>query len=172
MNPAAQAQNSGHSIEGTYLLEDLIQAHRLHIRLKRVHLTFILILAAIVLAVALRAITENGDYRLLIPLIAAGILVPGYFLYLPRQVRKNFQKQQDAVMPFKIGIGGQGISFENARGQSTYPWDEYLKWREDEHLMLLYHSNGTSTLLPKRLLSDPVRENLYMYLRTHDIPER
>jgi hypothetical protein len=43
-----------------------------------------------------------------------------------------------------------GIVADNEFGHATVPWSDYVKWKENDHLFLLYVSDPVFHIVPKR----------------------
>ncbi|TXM94916.1 YcxB family protein [Methylobacterium sp. WL119] len=48
---------------------------------------------------------------------------------------------------------------------SDLPWDHYVQWREDAHVILLYQSTGSYQFVPKHILSTDAQEFIRARLR-------
>jgi YcxB-like protein len=75
------------------------------------------------------------------------------WLFLPRRSAKLFQQQKSLRHEITYTWDAQNLRVENERGQGTIPWADYLKWRENERLFLLYQSDVLFNVLPKRIFA-------------------
>lgn len=110
-----------------------------------------------------------------------GSLVPGAiflafialfrYVFLPRRVKKIFFQQQELSLPFEIEFTGNGMNATNDIGNSNRPWTNFIKWKENEELLLLYHSDVLYNIIPKRIFTDPQQiEAIKSYLINNKIP--
>lgn len=85
---------------------------------------------------------------------AAGYLVLHFFVYLPWKTRRIYRQQKSLQREVKMQFSGAGLSAENEVGRGLSPWSDYLKWKENEHLFLLYISDPFFHMIPKRLFKN------------------
>jgi hypothetical protein len=106
----------------------------------------------------------------LFPVIFA-IVVPLYrFVLLPKLTKKIFNQQKELHAPFEMEITEVNLVASNEFGNSIRPWKNFIKWKENEELITLYHSDVMFTIIPKRLLTDPQQlEMLKSYITKNGI---
>jgi len=145
-------------ISGNLLPEDYVHAQYLHLRPRR---TFKILGFLILIAVTWAAwymffgggSNVPGATKLMLP--AAGIyLLFFFFAYIPWKTRRTYRQQKSLQREFRICFGDAGLSAENEIGNATTPWSDYTKWKENEHLFLLYVSDPVYHMIPKRLFND------------------
>ena len=104
------------------------------------------------------------------------IFVPLYVLYLryiflPKRVKKIFFQQKELSSPFEIEFTDTSMLASNEFGNSTRPWKNFIKWKENKKLLLLYHSDMLYNIIPKRFFFDPQQiETVKTYLETNKVP--
>lgn len=108
----------------------------------------------------------------LVGLLYAVVLANRYLL-LPWRARRIFAQQKELHEPFAMEITSEGVRTENAFVTSRRPWDFYVRWRENERLLMLYHSDARFSMIPKRLLAEPgAQEAIREWLASHRVPRR
>ncbi len=64
-------------------------------------------------------------------------------------MRKNPMAKEEIEYTFS----STGIEVNFGSGHSTYQWQAYRKFKETEHLFLLYSRYGHAVFIPKRAMS-------------------
>ncbi len=105
-----------------------------------------------------------GEWHSSLASILFVIFIPTFFLVfwllfryvlLPNRIKKLFAQQKELHVPFEMEIAESNIVVSNAYGNAVRPWKDFLKWKENEELIMLYHSDILFTIIPKRFLADP-----------------
>lgn len=87
-----------------------------------------------------------------IPLILVLTLIAVIrFIVTPRRIARLFKQQKDLSAPFVIELTDETSSSHNEFGEGCLPWGTFVKWEENEKLLLLYRSDVLFHMLPKRL---------------------
>lgn len=81
---------------------------------------------------------------------------------LPRRARKLFAQQKNLQRPLRFGWDEQGLAWVNESGSGKTAWSDYLKWRENDRVFLLYLSDAMFQMLPKRAFADSERLHSFM----------
>lgn len=76
------------------------------------------------------------------------------FVLIPQVAQKRFMQQKGLQRPCTLSWNEDTFSMESPTGVSHTPWLDFLKWREDEHLFLIYSTPGMFRIVPKRALGD------------------
>ncbi len=93
------------------------------------------------------------------------------YMFLPKQVKKVFFQQKELSAPFEIEFTDTSMLASNEFGNSTRPWKNFIKWKENKELLLLYHSDMLYNIIPKRFFFDPQQfETVKTYLETNKVP--
>jgi len=104
------------------------------------------------------------------PIIFPIILLLYRYVLLPYQIKKIFNQQKELHAPFEMEITEVHLVASNEFGNSIRPWKNFIKWKENEELITLYHSDVMFTIIPKRLLTDPQQlEMLKSYITKNGI---
>jgi hypothetical protein len=75
-------------------------------------------------------------------------------LYLPRKVRRIHLQQKDLAFPFTYTWNSEFLEAKCVSGQSKRRWSDYAKFKENEKLFLLYHSDLLFEMFPKGWFQD------------------
>lgn len=78
-------------------------------------------------------------------------------LFLPWRARRLFAQQRSLQRPVQFTWDAEGLSWSSANGSGRTPWSDYVKWRQNEHILLLYHSDALFQMLPKRAFSSDLQ---------------
>jgi len=170
-----------YQIEGTYQVEDYVQANRLHMRQKWLRNTFVRLVfygtlfclsVFVGIWVAISS-TDQSPLSILAAILPIILMIAllGY-IYLPYRMKKIFAQQKELHLPFKMQISEAGIHSENSLGQGTRPWNMFTKWKEDQKIMMIYHSDVMFSMLPKRLLTMEIIDFVREQLKKNNIPEK
>lgn len=136
-----------------------------------VYFTIAIGILILVLAFYLAA-TAQVSIISLIPVLTFVIFIPIYrYVFLPNRVKKIFSQQKELSLPYDIEISDTGMIVSNEFGTVNRPWDNFHKWKENNDLLILYHSDVLYTILPKRIFSDAAQiENVKEYLISNQVP--
>ncbi len=74
-------------------------------------------------------------------------------LLLPFKSRRTFRMQRSLHGDIEIGWNTEGLKASTGMGQSIMKWTDYVRWRENAAVILLYHSDNLFQFIPKRVLS-------------------
>lgn len=94
----------------------------------------------------------SGDltaYDLMLP-GAVVYLVSNYYVYIPWKARRIFAQQKSFHRDAQSKFDDAGLAASSEVGEVTIPWSDYLKWKENGHMFLLYFSEPSFQMIPKR----------------------
>lgn len=108
--------------------------------------------------------------------VAAGMIggvlggVIGYWilrtLIFPWKARKIFDQQKSLHESGEFSWSEEGLSVKAETASSLTPWNNYSRWRENNDVFNLYHSDAIFQIFPKRLFSNVEEEMEFrMYLQ-------
>lgn len=113
--------------------------------------------------------------------IAGGVL--GYFVTVciigilvlvlvvaPKLGRRQFREQKNLAEELEFSLDGKVYAVMGATSRSALPWSDYLKWTENEELMLLHVSSYYYQILPKRALAPEDVAAIRVYLSAAGVP--
>ncbi|HWH04523.1 MAG TPA: YcxB family protein [Gemmatimonadales bacterium] len=75
-------------------------------------------------------------------------------VWLPYRCRKIFAQQVSLQRPYTVEFNDEGMHSRSENGTSTRPWTDLHRWAEGQDLFLIYYSDITFTMLPKRFVTD------------------
>ncbi len=83
-----------------------------------------------------------------------GVLVPAAMIRwrLPAAAKRIHAQQRDLQRAITLIADADGLRTETETGHSRTPWPDYLRWREDERVILLYRSDALFQFIPTRIL--------------------
>ena len=80
-------------------------------------------------------------------------IVVNYYLVAPISARRNFRMHKALQHPYTYSWSEAGLEIVSSRGQWQVVWDDCLKWRENESILLFYQSPRLFHMFPKRVLT-------------------
>ncbi|HEY0231396.1 MAG TPA: YcxB family protein, partial [Dokdonella sp.] len=80
---------------------------------------------------------------------------------LPRRARRLFAQQKNLQRPVTFSWDEDGLAWASVNGSGRTPWADYLKWRQNERLYLLYHSDLMFQMLPKRAFASAAQQQSF-----------
>ncbi len=155
------------TIKGKYEIADLKAAQNLHGRMGRfgrISLYFMIGMMILVMLGGIWLVTQgtSSGWSLVIYPLAVGALIAAYWFGLrPYQITRMYNQQKDLSSPFEIELTEEGYNINNSYGSGRMPWKDFVKWKADEKIFLLYRNDTMFNMIPRRLLQD---ETDVMYL--------
>lgn len=95
-----------------------------------------------------------GIFFIVLPVWAWLLLGIGKFFLIPRRARKRFKQSKGLQRPYTISPEKDTLNIRGQTGYNNTPWSDFLKWREDKLVFLIYSPNGTFRVIPKRVFFD------------------
>ena len=139
--------------------DDYLSANKAHARPLRSLLIFAaggVIIAAIELAGggAAHLVTD-----VVVPVLLYGAIVGGWFVafrlvIVPWRSRRVYRQQVSMQRPHTVIWDNEVMATESAEFSARTPWRDFLKWRENERLFMLYLSDIMFRIVPKRAFAD------------------
>jgi|GEM_PF-662710 len=74
---------------------------------------------------------------------------------VPRRVRRRYRERQATHRASTLTWDETGMTIDNENGHMRAPWSDFVKWRADERVMLLYRSRLLFMTIPKRVFGTP-----------------
>jgi len=147
--------------------DDYVAAQRLHTRWtsRQIVVCVAALFAGIVLAVLARREPVLFVGACGLAGGAAGASIGREFwrrFLLPRRARRIFAQQKNLQQPFEIRWDDDGLRGVSERGSSHTPWSDYLKWSQDDRIILLYLSDVMFQMLPKRCFGQPAQLEAFL----------
>ncbi len=110
--------------------------------------SLIAVLAIVYLVVSL----ENPRFavQLVVLAVVATVLLLERHVFLPLRARRIFRQQRSMQEPFVVTYDADGVRWESSVTTRRLPWHYYVRWAEDDRYFLLYQSDWTLEIIPKR----------------------
>lgn len=163
-------------IKGQYLLSDVLIMHKLHRKRDWMWTWLIYIWIGIMVVSSigglLAADSIDSAGQALILLVIPGTLAFIQYVSIPKQIARNFKQQKEYMVPFEMDFTEEGVQMRNEFLSYRKPWADFIKWKENDELLLLYQSDTSTSIIPKRLFQN--RQDMdYVYekIEQHHIPD-
>ena len=75
------------------------------------------------------------------------------YVYVPWKARRVFRQQKSLHHEFTLSWNADGVHSKNANGEYSSGWSDFIRWKENECLFLLYLSDLMFYMVPKRAFS-------------------
>lgn len=72
-------------------------------------------------------------------------------LYVPWKAKRVFRQQRSLQLPFELSWTDEGLFSRNEQGSYNTLWSDFVRWKENDRLFLLYVSDVMFHILPKRV---------------------
>lgn len=131
---------------------DLFNAQKLHSKVSGAK-TALFVLA--VLLVGFYLYDEVG-VRLAVLVFGAGggvLGILGYNVFLKYKCAKIYRQQKSLQLPSYVSWDTDSIHMKNDMGEGRIRWSDFIKYKEDKGLILLYHSDCLFNIVPKSAFS-------------------
>jgi|GEM_PF-1243241 len=163
-------------LQGHYELSDFKKAQSLHARGGKLSTWsgygVVGMIAGLTLLGVVLALLGRFPWEFVtLPILLVIVWVFFQFVLIPYQLGRVFKHQKGLSAPFEIELTDEEFHFRNEFGDSRIPWGNFVKWKENAELLLLYRSNAAFHLLPKRLFpSGQAADYVLSHLRAHNVP--
>ena len=144
-------------------VSDVVAAQRLHMRPSLrvlVLVAALVIVMVVVIAVLISGRLTSALYpAVLVAAVTAVVLWSAmYLLYLPWLARRMYRQHKMLRDASEISWDEHGITCRSAAAHSTIAWEDYVKWKEGEHLFLVYLADRLFQMVPKRVFASAAEE--------------
>jgi hypothetical protein len=142
---------------------DYLAATRLHGRWSITRWSLMILSSILVLGAGLLLLLSDGtssDSRfsgelfICITIAAWGVQAYVRWVGMPKRVRRLFGQQKSLQRVYTLSWDDEHLKIEGADGSSSTPWSDFLKWREDALMFLLYFNDILFRIVPKRAFPD------------------
>ena len=131
---------------------------------------FVSLLALCSMVVAWIFIDDPGLFGVRIILSVAIIYLALYFIvFLPRKWNKIYLQQKSLQRSNALNIEENGIDYVSENGTGKIAWKDYLCWKENDYIILLYFSEVMFQIIPKRAFSSQEEQNRFVKLLNEKI---
>ncbi len=96
-----------------------------------------------------------GVFFIFLPIWVWFMIEISKFVLIPRKARTRFRQSKGLQRLCTISPEKDTLNIQAQTGYSNIPWSDFLKWRENEYVFLIYSPNGTYRVIPKRVFLDP-----------------
>jgi hypothetical protein len=76
------------------------------------------------------------------------------FIGIPKGVRRRFQQQKALRRPYMISWNEEKLTVDGEDVHAGVRWSDFIRWRENEQLFLIYSNRLVFRILPKRTFPD------------------
>jgi hypothetical protein len=72
------------------------------------------------------------------------------YLYVPWKARRVFRQQKSLQREFELYWSDEGMRVKDTNGEYSSAWSDFVRWKEDDRLFLVYLSDIAFYMVPKR----------------------
>ena len=145
-------------VTGKLRPEDYVRAQYLHLRPRLAYKVLGALILIIFAWAAWYTFIGSDD-----PFVIADLLLPAgliyivffFFVYIPWKTRRAYKQQKALQRKLSMRFEESGLSVHTEHSDGTTPWSDFLKWKENSHLFLVYLSDCLYFMIPKRMISGP-----------------
>lgn len=156
ITPASTTKTGGDDFTRIrYTAEDFIEAYRLSTKPLR---RYIIILALMLVAFFLYRTMLRGGITLDVFLWPIGpVLIAGpifaclHYLYLSWEGRRTYARQPLAMLEYSFALRPEGLEAISDRGQTLLRWEDFIGWRMNNKMTLIYLAPNLFQIFPNRL---------------------
>ena len=154
-------------VEYTLTPKELAQAYRLHYRraflgVRAILLPFAVALVAYGIATVLSAEASEqysvGRFAAVLAVayvvVFAAVFALTWYVTLPMSARRQFKQRKEFATPLSIDVQSPFIAMTSGYGFAKIPTEDMVKWTEDRRVLLLYRTDRTFNMVPKRVVTD------------------
>lgn len=87
-----------------------------------------------------------------------------YFVGAAIFARKAYAAQKTLQHPMTVSWSAEGFRSIAQQGDWNIAWGDYLKWAEDDKVILLYQGPRLFNMLPKRILTTAQVDDIRQYV--------
>lgn len=98
-------------------------------------------------------------YALIILFVALSVFLYR-FVFLPIQIKNSFRIQKELNAPFEYEFTETHMLLNTLYNKSSIPFTEFVKWKENKVVFLLYYNPNCFYVIPKRFFMDPQQIDL------------
>ncbi|MGB7537568.1 MAG: YcxB family protein [Anaerolineales bacterium] len=107
-------------------------------------------------------------FFLFIPLALTVFII--LYVIPPRTIKKLFHQYKNISGSHEYRFTENSVGSNDERGESTIPWGKYVKWLEDDKVLVLFQTDAMINLIPKRCLSREQMDEIRQAITTAKIP--
>lgn len=81
--------------------------------------------------------------------------------------KKTYKKSPILSHEVTLHISGKGINQDKKSNTKILPWEQFLKWKENEKYYLIYTNAHQFNVIPKRVMNEMQRKEMNTYLEKY-----
>ncbi len=158
------SQYQRNTVAVSLTVDDYVAAHRLHYQ-RYQRMSYLLVGLILMFGIGLALSGVNAPVGTII-FGGVGGLAGAWWQdrrYLPRKVAKLYAQFKGIAAPFTLSWNEESVDGESANGRSRQPWVDYVAFKENDTMILLYLTDALWQAFPKRWFRDP--EQLENFVR-------
>ncbi|ARU56118.1 hypothetical protein OLMES_2045 [Oleiphilus messinensis] len=130
--------------------QDYIDATRLHARQPVIFMSILVLIVGVVSALASDSLgIEAGT--VLEAMVGALVGIALYYFWIVRLwCKRIYRQQRNLQTPYELTWDQNRVIMVGEYGESSIPWSNFVKYRENEDLILMYYSDALYNLVTKR----------------------
>lgn len=74
-----------------------------------------------------------------------------FCIFLPWHWNKMFRQQKSFHRESLLRVNNDGIEAQSENGAGQIHWSDFIRWKEDKHIFLLYLSDVSFLMIPTRI---------------------
>jgi hypothetical protein len=80
-------------------------------------------------------------------------LLVGFGFYVPYRIRSTLHQYKALQREFTFSPSEAGLHWTGETGNAIVPWSDFLRWKENDSVFILYVSDSHYHVIPKRLFA-------------------
>jgi hypothetical protein len=84
--------------------------------------------------------------------VAGGLIMN--HVWIPWHARRIFRQQKSFGRPFELSWDEGGVHAKDGNGEYRHSWVDFIRWRENERLIVLSLSDAMFLMVPKRAFAE------------------
>ena len=155
-NAPATLATPARSLTFRYTEKDLANAmllsNRLNIFSRK---TFFFFITIAILATVLVAAIGSPSWLILAGIVPAYlalaylVVLSIHYVYVPWYARRSFRQQKTLQVLANMSWSPEGFSIATEDGNASIPWGKYLRWAENDRIILLFLGPTLYHMIPK-----------------------
>ena len=139
--------------------DDYLSASYLHSRRQMGLLASIAFVASAVAGVAGNSFSDlNNAFEVVVAMLPLVFLVLAFlgarYLLTPWRTRRIYRQQKAMQRPRTLSWDDDYLTSEGADSTARIPWSDFIRWRENDQLFMLYLSDVAFHIVTKRAFND------------------
>lgn len=153
--------------------QDMIDAQRLHMRPRlffRIMIYGLMAIYGILIVSAVYSLFTQGEWMdgATFPLGLGIYVALLFYVFMPWNARRVFKQQKTLHDPFTMELTEEGLFVDSTRGTLRMAWKDFHKWKINQKLILIYHSERMYNLIPARAFTnDAERQTVLTLIESH-----